>query len=177
VAQTPSSEPLLDSARQYWVVLDGRTGLAKAREGITEAELAGDEFVISREKLILPKKTDVNDLTLTVTNPDGSNSTGNPLNGLTGLPGGDLNSLLKAAQTGAGKAPTTPKNAIPKFPGDPSVKPLQPIPPPGPGEAAPADGTQQGGTMDQLDQKLSDSDLTEQEQERIRQSLKGNKGR
>ena len=78
LATKPLEEVLEEEDRQLWVVLDGRTGLAKVREKVTEAQLSDPEFYIQREKLELPDVMNTDELALQIGN---NTSGGNGLGG------------------------------------------------------------------------------------------------
>jgi type II secretory pathway pseudopilin PulG len=63
LARVDPEEELEEEEPQIWVVLDARTGLSYLREKITEEQLADPEFYVEREKLELPDRLDVDDLT------------------------------------------------------------------------------------------------------------------
>ncbi|MEK6643673.1 MAG: prepilin-type N-terminal cleavage/methylation domain-containing protein [Planctomycetota bacterium] len=147
-AELPSSEELTDLDRQYWVVLDGRTGLAKVTEGITQERLASAEFTIAREKLILPRTNDVKDTTLNISSE---------LSGAAGMFGaqggqglGDTKSPESQGQ------PALPNAQVPQLP-DPTVDA---------GQKTPTDG------MAELEKQLAaDTSLTEEEKAEIRKTF------
>ncbi|HUN82386.1 MAG TPA: GspH/FimT family pseudopilin [Phycisphaerae bacterium] len=149
VSEIPPSEKLNSGDRQYWVILDGRTGLAKVREGITDEELASTEFSIPREKLILPKTNDVKDATLTFNSPTSGSQQGSQ----------SMSSLSELAAQGAGAA---------------SQAPEQPVTPPPQTPQLPANPAQ-AGTMEELEKQLAaDPNLTEDEKNQIRQTFQQN---
>jgi len=62
---SPKDE-LEETTPQLWVVLDGRTGLARVRPQITEEQLSDPEFYVEWEKLDLPDTVDISDLSFEV---------------------------------------------------------------------------------------------------------------
>ncbi|MBI5765434.1 MAG: prepilin-type N-terminal cleavage/methylation domain-containing protein [Planctomycetes bacterium] len=153
-AEVPSSEELTDNHRQYWVVLDGRTGLAKVTEGITEDRLASAEFTIAREKLILPRKNDVTDQTLNITS-DLAGGAG----GMFGAQGGIGGKGMMGEASGGGKSQG---QEIPQTPQLPQT------PPPNSAEQ------QTGDAMAELEKQLANSDLSEEEKAEIRKTFQQN---
>ncbi len=62
---TPEDK-LEETTPQLWVVLDGRTGLARVRQMITEEQLSDPEFYVEWEKLDLPDTVDISDLSFDI---------------------------------------------------------------------------------------------------------------
>lgn len=170
LAEAPSTEPLEPAMRQFWVVLDARTGLATVRAGITEEELASAEFTIPREKLILPNTKDLTDPTLSATTPgDGMGASG-AFRGEADLAGASQQGLGGAVQdlqgTEAGADQTQPSTDV---------------------VAAGEAGTDKAGTegesstlanmggssdaMAELEKQLAGSDLTDEEKDQIRKTF------
>lgn len=147
LAEVAPSEKLNDQDRQFWIILDGRTGLAKVREGITDEELASNEFSIPREKLILPRTTDVKDMTLTINSPASGSSQGSQ----------SMSSLSELAAQGASAAEQAAPQPAAVQPQTPPVNPTQ------------------AGTMEELEKQLAaDPNLTEDEKNQIRQTFQQN---
>jgi prepilin-type N-terminal cleavage/methylation domain-containing protein len=61
IARGELEEELEEDAEQFWVLLDGRTGLAKVREKVTEEQMGDDEFFVERDKLQIPDDTGFKD--------------------------------------------------------------------------------------------------------------------
>lgn len=66
LAKLAPDEELEETTPQIWIVLDGRTGLARVRAQITEEQLSDPEFYVEWEKLDLPDTVDISDLSFTV---------------------------------------------------------------------------------------------------------------
>jgi len=159
LSELPASEALDGSQRQYWVVLDGRTGLATVREGITEEELATREFSVPREKLLLPKTTDTHDLAFNISS-GGDGSAGAGLQGLGGLLGG-ANGLqgMGAGMQGAANNSQQPTAAQPVAPNSDAANPLQ-------------NPLASNDPMAELEKQLASSGLSEDEKEQIRNTFR-----
>lgn len=158
VSHLELGQALDDEIPQKWVILDGRTGLATIRDQVTQEDLSDPEFFVQREKLELPDVVTPDDLTLNVSTdeagnvldpgmgtPQGGSSTGQP--GVPPLPGGDA--ILPELPDGAG----VPPGSVPPVPAQPQLPEMD--------EDA------------QLEEGLEDSDLTDEEREKIRRALQG----
>ncbi|MFQ5423307.1 MAG: Tfp pilus assembly protein FimT/FimU [Phycisphaerae bacterium] len=94
LARVKPEDELEEETKQLWAVLDGRTGLAKIREKITEDQLADPDFYIARAKLELPDTVDLDNLTLTATDGPIDSGGGDELKlGNTGPGGGGSDSF------------------------------------------------------------------------------------
>lgn len=89
VSKLPLAETIEEETEQLWIVLDGRTGLAKVREKVTEEQLADEEFYVQREKLELPDDLDIDNLSYEIGGDETAAGTGDHLgDGLGDAPGG-----------------------------------------------------------------------------------------
>jgi hypothetical protein len=76
LARVPPAQPLEEQKQQVWIVIDGRTGLVTIREKVTKEQLSDAKLYVKRENLELPDQTNLDDLTIEVTqNPTGAEST------------------------------------------------------------------------------------------------------
>jgi len=102
LTRLPLDEVLEEEHEQIWVVLDGRTGLARIHELVTEEQLADPEFYVKREKLELPDRLDVDSLTFQVggdepvTSGDSSGGTAGDGSGATDAAPGDVAAVGEA---------------------------------------------------------------------------------
>ncbi|MCZ6698155.1 MAG: hypothetical protein O7D94_04410 [Planctomycetota bacterium] len=64
LARVDPEDELLEEEPQLWIVLDGRTAVARIQEKIDEATLADPDFYVAREDLELPDTVDLDNLTL-----------------------------------------------------------------------------------------------------------------
>jgi len=88
VAEVEPEKDLDEETPQRWIVLDGRTGLARLQDQIREEQVADAEFYLDRDKLEFPETTAVEDLRLTVGGPETGATTGDDGLGSAGTPGG-----------------------------------------------------------------------------------------
>jgi prepilin-type N-terminal cleavage/methylation domain-containing protein len=172
LAEVPSSEPLEESMRQFWVVVDGRTGLATVREGITDEELAGGSFAIPREKLVLPKTKDVTDRALGGTSPESG------IAGLGALGLGDGGGAGAAASPSSegGLEQLQEMNAESGQSSSAEVAAGEDASA-GPSATEGASGATENAdesstTMEELEQRLAETNLSEEEKEEIRKTFR-----
>ncbi len=64
LARVDPEDELLEEEPQLWIVLDGRTAVARIQEKIDDATLADPDFYVAREDLELPDTVDLDNLTL-----------------------------------------------------------------------------------------------------------------
>ncbi|MCZ6815507.1 MAG: hypothetical protein O7F76_02275 [Planctomycetota bacterium] len=64
LARVDPEDELLEEEPQLWIVLDGRTAVARIQKKIDEATLADPDFYVAREDLELPDTVDLDNLTL-----------------------------------------------------------------------------------------------------------------
>ena len=85
LARVDPEDELLEEEPQLWIVLDGRTAVARIQEKIDEATLADPDFYVAREDLELPDTVDLDNLTLTTSSeePLASVFAGDPSGGRT----------------------------------------------------------------------------------------------
>jgi hypothetical protein len=188
LARVDPEVQLEEEEQQSWVVLDGRTGLASIRDQVTEEMLEDEDFYVEREKLELPDLLDIDDLTFEVGGSlDGGGSFsggGEESFGDDGLGGGfgeaadglkDLDdegfeeTEFSGGDRGGGESATTPQRGSRRRsqarkgedrkgedrkaePGD---------------EGGRREGRRSDGLSD-LDRKLEETDLTEEEKDEVR---------
>lgn len=146
VSRVPLEEDLEEEDEQIWVLLDGRTGLAKVREQVTEEQLADPEFYVEWDKLELPDTVNAGDLTFQIGNPveqSGSGS-GDPLDDMLGGAGDD----------------SLDESSVEEFAGDDGAM-----------SGDGSDTSELGSVDDQLEDELENSDLTEEERDNVRGSI------
>ncbi len=172
LAHVDPEEELEEEEQQLWVVLDGRMGLASIRDQVTEEMLEDEEFYVEREKLELPDLLDVDDLTFEVGESfdgGGSFSGGERSFGDDGLGGGfdeAADQIEKLDDEGFDKAEFSGGDT-----GDGGSR-RQPSKKEGRrAESGNEGGRRRGQRMDDLsdlDRKLADTDLSEEEREQMR---------
>ncbi len=146
LSRVPLEDELDEEDEQIWVLLDGRTGLAKVQEQVTEEQLADPEFYIEWDKLELPDTVNVGDLTFQIGNPieQGTSGSSNPLDELLSGMGDDSRGQGGTEElSGAGE-----------------------------GEGS-GFSEEVGSVEDQLEVEMADSDLTEEEMKKIRGAFQG----
>lgn len=157
LARILPEEAIDEQALQLWVVLDGRTGLARVQEQITQAQLADPGFYVQREKLELPDVTSTKDLSLTITTDEAGN-----LVDPTSMPSGQAGIGGTGGMGRAGGGMTDPSQG--GLPGQGGIPPV--APPAVPEQAETRD------EMEQLEEQLADSDLSDEEKEEIRRNFR-----
>ncbi len=176
VARVHPEEELEEETPQLWVVLDGRTGLAYVREMITEEELEDTDLYVEREKLELPDTVDMSSLTFNVGGEGGDFSTGDDLaaggdmygDGLGDLAGDDL-----SGQENDGRSTTVTTGG--NSGGEAEPRRGQGRRRGGGGEESSGGRKGRRDGAEQLDEKLSDSDLSDEERTKVRKALGGRK--
>lgn len=154
LARVHPDEVLDEQTLQLWVLLDGRTGLARVQEQITQTQLSDPQFYVQREKLELPDLVAPKDMSLTIatdesgnlvdpsSQPSGGSGFGGPT-GMGGLPGGMGDST--EGIPGSGVQP--PPVAMPEL--------------------------EEKDELTQLEEQLADSDLSDEERDEIRRTFQG----
>lgn len=160
LSQLELGQALDDEIHQLWIVLDGRTGLATVREQVTQEQLADPDFYVQKEKLELPEEVTPEDLTLQIA----TDESGNLMDPSMQPPQGD--GALDPLTGGAAVVP--PDGQLPQGV-DPSM--LDPANLPANGQTDPNQADAEAG--DNLEEGLQNSDLTEEEREKIRKALSG----
>jgi type II secretory pathway pseudopilin PulG len=157
LARIPPTEDLAEDDPQKWVLIDGRTGIAVVREVVTEEQVAFGDFTIAREKLLPPQEREEDELTFEIPGPGQALQLGP---GAAGPPGGSPPGGQMPPALGDGRL-------LPGVqPGGETLEGLQPEPPPQPPAEQPAD------PMADLEEKLKNSNLTEEEKEQVRQAFR-----
>ena len=188
VARQIPGEELFEDTEQRWIILDGRTGLISVREALTEEELADPDLCVQREKLELPKlDEDITDGIEALAGQNGMQDSvaGQDDQGLAAGEGfdavqgglgqglGDMGQQIQdqgglgSAQGRRGSGQKRNGNGLIDDPGasqdqgEPQVQ-----------------QEFQASTLEELQQKLDESDLSEEEKKRILESFQeGEKGR
>ncbi len=161
------TEELSEEEPQAWVVVDGRTGLAIIRDGVTQAQLDDPSFYVQRDKLELPEETSIEDQTLEITNLDGGpaqedgQSLQQDLGSLAGA-AGDPSALSQQAM-----------NQTPGAPGD-MGQAQDPSANPSPSDQQP---TAQKDAKQQLEEELANSNLSDAEKDEIRRTFEENQSK
>ncbi|MFQ5410976.1 MAG: prepilin-type N-terminal cleavage/methylation domain-containing protein [Phycisphaerae bacterium] len=208
VSKLPLEETVEEENDQLWIVLDGRTGLAKVREKVTEEQLADEEFYVQREKLELPDDLDVDNLSFEIGGDETTGAGGTESLAGFGLgdsnlggQGGGFNDVGDAAGPGRGRGEGRIGNRAPQDGRGPAGRNPRRGRDDNPDGRRGADGrgggrggsatTSAGGNgngggnrvngpnphggddnaVDDLERKLQDADLTEEERENLRHSL------
>jgi prepilin-type N-terminal cleavage/methylation domain-containing protein len=155
-------EELLEETAQLWLVLDGRTGLAKITEQVTEAMLADESFYIDRLKLT-PPELDSDQFSIS-TLAEGGESGG--LEGLDiGALAGGAGALDPGAMGDAGAVPQLPSGPPPEQSFDEK-----------PDEGQMDEDGEGQSEQEALERMLADPNLTEDQKEKIRQAFEGRGG-
>lgn len=163
LSQLELGQSLDDEVQQLWIVLDGRTGLATVREQVTEEELADPNFYVQREKLELPDVVAPEDQTLTINQDEAGNFIDPAAQGSLGAKGPPL----QTGDTG-----TVPADGIIPEGVDPTLLDPENLPV-NPADLQPDPNQQQDESDNQLEEGLENSELTEEEREKIRKNLQG----
>lgn len=148
LAQRLPEEEIEDGDTLKWVLLDGRNGLARVQEALTEEDLSDDLTYVIRENLYPPDLTDLGRLTLTST-------------GFGGQPATDEDG------DGIPDAPLTDES------GDGVTDGIDD----GMGGDSGMDGDGKPETPSDLEDLLNNSDLSEAERNTIRNAMNGGGGR
>jgi type II secretory pathway pseudopilin PulG len=183
LARIDPEQELEEEEQQLWVVLDGRTGLASIRDQVTEEMLEDEEFYVEREKLELPDLLDVDGLTFEVGESfDGGGSFsggGERSFGDDGLGGGfgeaadELEKFddegfekteFSGGDTGGGESAVSPRRGSRRRGQARKVEDRKADPSDGGGRR---EGRRRDDLSD-LDRKLADTDLSEEEREQMR---------
>lgn len=168
LASVPPEETLDEEAPQLWIVLDGRTGLAKIQEAITEEQLSDPTFYVAREKLELPDQTSTDDLTLNISDPSAGNDGFE--DGRGGFGPGSANALGSGLDEQTGQLPDP--NGVGNVGNNPSDVASDGAPPADADSDANADGTQSDEDfLEQLRRELDESDLSQEEKDEILRSF------
>jgi len=171
VARLPLSELIDDNVAQKWIILDGRTGLATVRDGLTQEQLADPEIVIAREKLELPDEgAEPEDFAANLAGgpapPGQAAGAGIDATAAMGQLSGQATQQLQQV-SGEQAQPLAPQT-MDLNPGQdqqpPPVDPAQSVDP----QEQPDDGQ---NPANELEEKLKNSNLSEEEKERIRKAF------
>jgi type II secretory pathway pseudopilin PulG len=189
VARQFPGEELLKNSDQRWVIVDGRTGMITVRDGLTEEELADPDLCVSRKKLEPPDlnkditETGLQTAAASSGTPQGDGATSGLDSGLADIGEQGQGALDQALGTGQkppadaagaesnqngrrGSQIKKPKNGMMS---DPTAEQQQP-------KQSAQDF--QADTIEELQQKLSQSDLSDEEKQQILDSFQaGNKDR
>lgn len=189
VSQVMPGEELPDDADQRWIIVDGRTGMMTIRTALSAEELTDPTLYVQREKLALPDLAELTDNPLSFAGPgmgmptdeagatDGTDLFGSGSGFASGSgsasgfssSGGESKTKDEAA---GGRSPGQPERA--SRPGsDGQVGDLRPSRQQRRGGNPSKNTGNTGDTQQQLDDKLSDSDLTDEEKQNIRDTLGG----
>jgi len=147
IARKAPGEELEDEDPAYWILLDGRTGLATIREPISEDDKLNPDNYVKRENLYLPDLSDLGRLSFKSTGFGGQPAVDEDGDGVADVPVTD--GTDSGAGDGLGDGAGTGS-------GDSDIPDL---------------------TDSDLDRKLDDSGLSEAEQNNIRNALNGGGGR
>lgn len=161
LARVSPDDQLNEEEEQFWIVLDGRTGLAFVRGKVTQEQLADSEFYVQREKLEPSDLVNVDNLSFDV-----------PL----GAGGANLGSQA-GLDLGAGAESASPEQGDAAGAKDLASEVAGAVKDQG-GKAE--DSGQQNGAQDvqsQLDTALKKSDLNDQEKENVRQGFSSRKSK
>lgn len=150
------SDELSEEEPQTWVVVDGRTGLAIIRDGVTQAQLDDPNFYVQREKLELPEETPIEDQTLEIANSQGEQAQGDGQSLQQ-----DLDSLAGAAAADPSAMSQQAANQLPGAP-DQLGQPQDP---------SAAQPTAEKDALQQLEEELANSNLTDAEKDEIRRNF------
>lgn len=189
VSQVMPGEEVPDGADQRWIIVDGRTGMITVRTALSAEELADPTLYVQREKLALPDLAELTDNPLSFAGPglgmptdetgatDGADLFGT---GAGGLAGG-------SSATGFGSSSGESKTKEPRADsrgGDRPARGARPGSDGQVGDLRPSRQERRGGnstkntgntgdSQQQLDEKLSNSNLTDEEKKNIRDTLGG----
>lgn len=189
VSQVMPGEELPDDADQRWIIVDGRTGMMTIRTALSAEELTDPTLYVQREKLALPDLAELTDNPLSFAGP----GMGMPTDEAGATDGTDLFGSGSGFASGSGSASgfsssggeskTKDEAAGGRNPGQPE-RASRPGSDGQVGDLRPSRQQRRGGnpskntgntgdTQQQLDDKLSDSDLTDEEKQNIRDTLGG----
>lgn len=189
VSQVMPGEEVPDGADQRWVIVDGRTGMMTIRTALSAEELADPTLYVQREKLALPDLAELTDNPLSFAGP----GMGMPTDEAGATDGTDLFGSGSGFASGSGSASGfsssggDSKTKDPVAGGRGSDRPERGARPGSDGQVGdlrPSRQERRGGnpskntgntgdTQQQLDDKLSDSNLTDEEKQNIKDTLGG----
>lgn len=190
VSQVMPGEEVPDGADQRWIIVDGRTGMITIRTALSAEELADPTLYVQREKLALPDLAELTDNPLSFAGPGRGMPTDD-----SSLPGdgSDLFGAGSGFASGSGSASgfsssggeskTKDETAGGRNPGQPE-RASRPGSNGQVGDLRPSRQERRGGnpskntgntgdTQQQLEQKLSNSNLTDEEKKNIMDTLGG----
>lgn len=147
---------VVEEEPQKWVILDGRTGLASVRDPLTDEEISNPDVFVRREKLDYPDAVAPEDLTLSITMDEQGNI----------LPPDELG---QGALSGDPFMPAGGDGMKP----DPNLASGQSGQPQTLTESPPAEAGTDVDPAQKLEEELANSDLTEEEKEKIRKNFQG----
>lgn len=115
VAEIEANKELDEDTPQRWIVLDGRTGLARVQEPVREEQIADAAFFVEREKLEPPELKATDSLQAMSGDTTGTGGAGAPIGGAgdgTGLTGAGGAANFGGGFGGGGQMPAMGGSAV-----------------------------------------------------------------